>query len=249
MAEPDSTESVTDTEHDNTEANEVDDAQTTDKPAAPVKASPLQRSFLERRKTRDSSRSSTRNVTGSSSASKSSASKSSVTVRRSAADDPKLARLALRAVALLAVVGLLVTALLFGIGRHRIDQRNEWRAEYTSFAQQVLVNLTTLSPKNADQLQKTLLEQTSGKAQQQMQQASDQTIQLIKQGNISTSTTILSSAVTAAEADEGSVIVVYGWTMRPSDPKAEVVSETYRWKVDMRRINDQLKMTNFEWVT
>lgn len=45
------------------------------------------------------------------------------------------------------------------------------------------------------------------------------------------------------------MIVVYGWQMKPEDPKEETIVQTFRWRIDITRINGELKMTNFEWVT
>lgn len=169
-------------------------------------------------------------------------------VRRAGADRGRIKMVGLRVVAGLALIAVIAAAVLFGIGKYRYDQKDELRAEYASFAQQVTVNLTTLTPSNVGQLQKTLLEQTSGYAKQQMEQAVKQTVELVKQGQLSTKTTVLSTAVTRAEPDRGSAIMVFGWTSKPNDPKAEMAVETYRWRVDMTRINGQLKLTNFEWV-
>ena len=72
---------------------------------------------------------------------------------------------------------------------------------------------------------------------------------LISEQNLNTKTTILSDAVTKAEQDEGSVMVVYGWQMDPVEKGEEMTVQTFRWRVDITRINGDLKMTNFEWVT
>ena len=50
-------------------------------------------------------------------------------------------------------------------------------------------------------------------------------------------------------ADEGTVILVYGWQMKPEKPDEQTIVQTFRWRVQITRINDELKMTNFEWVT
>ena len=54
--------------------------------------------------------------------------------------------------------------------------------------------------------------------------------------------------MTKAEPDEGSVIMVFGWEQRSLDGKIPTQVQTFRWRVDMTRINGDLKVTNFEWV-
>ncbi|NMO04727.1 hypothetical protein HH308_26240 [Gordonia sp. TBRC 11910] len=262
MAEPSNSDTVA--EHDKTPSKPV-----ATKPAAPVKASPLQKSFLERRKARETAGAAAAGTMSGAKKSGASASakrdgaaesasisgrvdlqKSAVgrEVRRAGADQGRIRQVGLRILAGVALVAVIAAAVLFGVGKHQYDRKNELRAEYSSFAQQVTVNLTTLTPSNVGQLQKTLLEQTSGYAKQQMEQAVKQTVELVKQGQLSTKTTVLSTAVTRADADRGSAIMVFGWTSKPNDPKQEMAVETYRWRVDMTRINGQLKLTNFEWV-
>ncbi|GAB18521.1 hypothetical protein GOEFS_055_00340 [Gordonia effusa NBRC 100432] len=222
------------------------------KSAVPVKASPLQKSFLERRKTRTRAAEGESRTSAPQAGTRARSSKTasrSGEVRRAAANRDKIIRIGSRVLAGVVLVAVLVLGTLFGIGKYRADQRDELRAEYSAFAEQVTVNLTTLTPSNAGRLQKTLLEQTSGYAKQQMEQAANQTVELVKQGKLNTKTTVLSTAVTRAEPDRGSAIMVFGWTSKPDNPNDELVVETYRWRVDMTRINGQLKMTNFEWVT
>lgn len=263
MAEPDNSDTVT------------EDNKPTSRPV-PVKASPLQKSFLERRKAREGAAKAGGGAEGGPAA----ATKAAATdadgadaattaggrldpwqaapgtrgatgaakVRRSATDPDQVKKIGLRVLAGVALVAVVVVATLFGIGKYRYDQREQLRAEYAAFAEQVTVNLTTLTPSNVDRLQKTLLDETSGYAKQQMEQAVGQTVALVKQGQMSTKTTVLSTAVTRADPDRGSAIMVFGWTSTPKDPKQETAVETYRWRVDMTRINGQLKLTNFEWV-
>lgn len=146
------------------------------------------------------------------------------------------------------VIGVALSA-AFAIGTHRYDTQNELRAEYSTFAKQMIVNLTTLNKDNVDEALKTLEDKTSGKAKQQMQDSMKQAAGLISEQNLNTKTTILSDAVTKAEQDEGSVMVVYGWQMDPVEKGEEMTVQTFRWRVDITRINGDLKMTNFEWVT
>lgn len=143
----------------------------------------------------------------------------------------------------------LAASVLFGVGLRDQDRVESLRAEYSSFARQMVVNLTTLNPDNVDDALKVLQDKTSGRAQQQMQESMKQAVGLVREQNISTETTVLADAVTKAERDEGTVIVVYGWHMDPPEPDAEMVAQTFRWRVQLTRINGELKMTNFEWVT
>ena len=75
-----------------------------------------------------------------------------------------------------------------------------------------------------------------------------QVTDLIRTQNQTVTSSVITDAVTKATDDEGSVIVVYGWEMKSQDPKQETVIQTFRWRVDITRINGDLKMTNFEWV-
>lgn len=153
------------------------------------------------------------------------------------------------AVSVVVIVACTVVAVLAAVGIARHDTKDRLRAEYSDFASQVIVNLTSFSPKTTDNALKTLEQQTSGRARTQISDSIEQVTSLVKSTNVETKTTVLSSAVTNATADEGSVIMVYGWEQRSLDGKAAPEYQTFRWRVDMTRINGQLKMTNFEWVT
>lgn len=147
------------------------------------------------------------------------------------------------------IIALLVTAAVFAIGLNRIDHRNDLRAEYSQFAQQMTVSMTSLNPKNVDAALKTMQDKTSGTAQQRLSQSMSQVVSLVREQNLEVASTVLSDAVTKATDSDGSVIVVYGWQMKPEDPKEETIVQTFRWRIDITRINGELKMTNFEWVT
>ena len=105
-----------------------------------------------------------------------------------------------------------------------------------------------MNPSNVDQVLKTVQEDTSGRVKQQLQDSTQQAVGLVRDTNVETKTSILSEAVTKAEPDEGSVIMVFGWEQRSLDGKIPTQVQTFRWRVDMTRINGDLKVTNFEWV-
>lgn len=147
------------------------------------------------------------------------------------------------------IVACAIVAVVAALGIERQNDRDELRAEYSNFASQVIVNLTSFNPKNTDNALKTLEKQTSGRAKTQISDSIQQVTSLVKSTNVETKATVLSSAVTKATDDEGSVIMVYGWEQRSLDGKAAPEYQTFRWRVDMTRINGELKMTNFEWVT
>ena len=147
------------------------------------------------------------------------------------------------------IVACTVVAVVAGLGIERQSTKDRLRAEYSDFASQVIVNLTSFSPKTTDNALRTLERQTSGRAKTQISESIEQVTSLVKSTNVETRTTVLSSAVTKATDDEGSVIMVYGWEQRSLDGKTEPEYQTFRWRVDVTRINGELKMTNFEWVT
>ena len=148
------------------------------------------------------------------------------------------------------IAGMVVASTLFILGTDKIDERNDLRAEYSAFARQMITNLTTLNPENIDGAIKTFQDSTSGKAMEQTSQSMEQTVNMIKSENVSTKGTVISEAVTASDANAGTVILVSSWEMnQPNVPDQQTVLQTFRWKLDMTRINGQLKLTNFEWVT
>jgi len=161
--------------------------------------------------------------------------------------DPRSALLGIGA-AVLAVVLIAASALL-GIGAYRLQRLNDLRAEYDAFAQQVTVNLTSLNAGNVDNIRKTLLDKTSGTAQQNLELVTQQIITQIEQYGIQTNGEVMSRAVTVADPDYGQVLMVLGWTQRLSNKKDDVERQVFRWKVDMRRINGELKLTKFDWVS
>ncbi|MAU84561.1 MAG: hypothetical protein CME34_22385 [Gordonia sp.] len=153
------------------------------------------------------------------------------------------------AVGVVVLVASVVAAVVFAVGIGRITDEQELRQEYSTFAQQMVVNLTSLNADNVDDAMATLEDKTSGRAHQQMQDSMKQAVSLVRDQNLDTKSTVISDAVTLATADEGTVILVYGWQMKPEKPDEQTIVQTFRWRVQITRINDELKMTNFEWVT
>lgn len=256
MAKPGDTESVVGPgATDKNEEDLISESQNNEvKPPAdakPAKPAPVKSSFLDRRKAREAAGPASKTTAGAKApGAKAAGGKKSTGAGavRSGREGARLRRVALRALAALVLIAVIVVGAVFGVAKHRIDERNDLRAQYAAFAEQVTVNLTSFSPDNVDNLQKTLLEKTSGYAKQQMEQSVSQIVELVKSGKMSTQSHILSTAVTKAEPDSGSAIMVFGWTMKSSDPKDGDAVVTYRWRVDMTRINGEMKFTNFEWV-
>ncbi|MCP2176716.1 Mce-associated membrane protein [Williamsia maris] len=161
-------------------------------------------------------------------------------------------------VAVVLVVGLVVASVLFAMGTNRIDDRAAQRAQYSAFARQMIVNLTSLSPTTIDQVTNTFETKTSGKALEQLQQSLQQTTDLVKSQGVTTKGTILSDAVVDSDADSATVMLVSGWTMNTPPPAAGAaapptdqgpVVQTFRWKLSITMINGDMKMTDIEWVT
>ncbi len=146
------------------------------------------------------------------------------------------------------VIALVVASVLLFVGAYRLQQRNDLRAEYDAFAQQVTVNLTSLNKTNVDDIRKTLLDKTSGTAYENLEAVTQQIISQIEQHGIQTQGRVLSSAVTQAKPDYGQVLMVLGWTQRIGNESGDVESQVFRWRVEMRRINGVLKPTKFDWV-
>ncbi|WP_290706275.1 MULTISPECIES: hypothetical protein [Gordonia] len=145
-------------------------------------------------------------------------------------------------------VVLVVASVLLAVGAHRLQQRQDLRAEYDSFAQQVTVNLTSLNKSNVDDIRKTLLDKTSGTAYENLEMVTQQIISQIEQFGIQTQGRVLSSAVTLADPDYGKVLMVLGWTQRIGNGAGDIESQVFRWRVEIRRINGALKLTKFDWV-
>ncbi|WP_244970754.1 hypothetical protein [Gordonia jinghuaiqii] len=151
-------------------------------------------------------------------------------------------------VSIVVIVVCAVASVVFALGVSRQDELNDLRAEYSTFASQVLVNLTSMNPDNVDKTLTSVQEDTSGKVKQEVQNNIQQVAELVRDGKLETRSLILSSAVTKAEPDEGSVIMVFGWNQRSLDGEVPSQEKVFRWRVDMTRINGDLKMTDFEWV-
>ena len=148
------------------------------------------------------------------------------------------------------ISGMVVASTLFIKGTNEIDETNDLRAEYSAFASQMITNLTTLNAENIDGAIKTFQDSTSGKAMEQTSQSMAQTVNMIKSENVSTKGTVISEAVTESDPNAGTVILVSSWEMnQPNVAEQQTVLQTFRWKLEITRINGQLKLTNFEWVT
>lgn len=151
-------------------------------------------------------------------------------------------------VGIVLIVVCAVASVVFALGIARQDQQNDLRAEYSAFASQVLINLTSMNPDTVDQTLKSVQDDTSGKVKQEVQNNIQQVASLVRDGKLETKLIILSSAVTRSEPDEGSVIMVFGWHQQSLDGQTPAQDKVFRWRVDMTRINGELKMTDFEWV-
>lgn len=148
------------------------------------------------------------------------------------------------------IAAMAVASTFFVLGTNKIDERNDLRGEYSAFARQMVTNLTTLDPQNIDASIKSFQDDTSGKAMEQVGQSVQQTVNMIKSENVSTKGTVISEAVTASDANSATVIMVFGWEMnQPNVTDQQTVLQTFRWKLEITRINGELKLTNVEWVT
>ncbi|WP_299576470.1 hypothetical protein [uncultured Williamsia sp.] len=147
--------------------------------------------------------------------------------------------------AILVIAGLAAVSVFFAVSTSRIDDRAAQRAEYVAFARQMVVNLTSLSPSTVDSTLDEFRRDASGKALEDTSQTLQQTVDLIKSQNVTTKGTILADAVVSSDADQATVLIVSGWTMNNPQP----VVQTFRWKVTVSRIDGQMKLTGYEWVT
>ena len=147
--------------------------------------------------------------------------------------------------AVLVIAALAAVSVVFAVGTSRIDDRAAQRAEYVAFARQMVVNLTSLSPSTVDSTLDEFRRDASGKALEDTSQTLQQTVDLIKSQNVTTKGTVLADAVVSSDADQATVLIVSGWTMNNPQP----VVQTFRWKVTVSRIDGQMKLTGYEWVT
>ena len=177
--------------------------------------------------------------------------------RRSSVKAPVSASPSAKKVLLPAIAGIVAAVVLiasvvltagFLVGSSRIDDNRELRTSYDQFAQEVVIKMTTLNKENADSMYKFMQEHTSGRAQQQFRDSMKQATDLIRADDMKTTTTIAASAVEDADEDAGSVLVVFVWQgIAPEAPQQPDI-QTFRARISITRINDDLKMTNFEWV-
>ncbi|MGJ0118036.1 hypothetical protein ACQ7HM_02415 [Williamsia sp. MIQD14] len=186
--------------------------------------------------------------------------RSAVTTVRSGVDRSRLGMSLAGGVGAVVLVALIVASTLFAVNTSSIDDASAQRAQYSAFARQMIVNLTSLSPTTIDTAVDTFQNDTSGKALQQLQDTMQQTTDLIKTQGVSTKGTILSDAVVASDADSATVLIVSGWTMKNPPPAQgsaavppvtgdDTVVQTFRWKVVVTKINGAMKLTDIEWVT
>ncbi|ALG85925.1 hypothetical protein [Gordonia phthalatica] len=166
---------------------------------------------------------------------------------RDAGDRSAWTLIAVASTAFLLVAGVVLST-VFGVQYYHIKKDRELRAEYSTFAQNMVVSMFTLNPDNADQMYKNVMANTSGRAKQMFQENMKNTAKMIREGDMVTKTTVLADAVSKATADEGSVLIVLDWTGHPKkDPKA-AQSASFRLRVDITRINGEPKMTYLDWV-
>lgn len=157
----------------------------------------------------------------------------------------RVAAVALGAVLLIAG---LVGSVVFAVGLQRAAHERDLRAEYTAFARQVVVQMTTLDAENADAMYELALKQTSGRAQQVFKENMKTVSAMIREADAVTKSTVITEAVSEANDTEGTVLMVIGWESRDKAGKQEPLYQTFRFRVGMTRINDELKATDLEFV-
>ncbi len=155
--------------------------------------------------------------------------------------------IAVAAGAVVLIAGL-VGSFVFAAGLQRAAHERDLRAEYTAFARQVVVQMTTLDAENADAMYELAMKQTSGRAQQVFKENMKTVAEMIRQADAVTKTTVLTEAVSEADDTEGTVLMVIGWESRDKAGKQEPMYQTFRFRVGMTRINDELKATDLEFV-
>ncbi|MFZ2512467.1 MAG: hypothetical protein WAW85_15420, partial [Gordonia sp. (in: high G+C Gram-positive bacteria)] len=146
------------------------------------------------------------------------------------------------------LIGGLVSSVVFAVGLQRSSHERDLRAEYTAFARQVVVQMTTLDAENADAMYELALKKTSGRAQQVFKENMKTVSAMIREADAVTKTTVITEAVSAADDTEGTVLMVIGWESRDKAGKQEPLYQTFRFRVGMTRINDELKATDLEFV-
>ncbi|MCF8589606.1 hypothetical protein [Gordonia liuliyuniae] len=152
------------------------------------------------------------------------------------------------ALGVIVLVAAVVLSVVFATASARIDDKRELRAEYDQFAQEVVVKLTTLNKDNADSMLDFMNKHTSGRALQEMRESMKQATDLIREDDMKTKTTVVASAVEKADEDTGSVLVVFVWESTAPEAPDKPVIETFRSRIDITQINDDMKLTNYEWV-
>lgn len=167
---------------------------------------------------------------------------------RSTLDRGKTLRLVAMLLGAVVLIGGIVASTFFGIALSRTQDERALRAEYATFARQVVVQMTTLNADNADEMYKTAMEKTSGRAQQVFRDNMKQVTDLVRKGDAVTKTTVLVDAVSKAQPNEGTVLMVVGWESRSKDGKQEPMFQTFRYEVGITRINGDLKLTDLEFV-
>ena len=145
------------------------------------------------------------------------------------------------------LIACVVLSAFFLVATARIHHTQELRDEYSSFAERTVTRLLTLDADNADEMYDFAMTETSGRAQQMFRDNMKQVADLVRQGDAKTETKVLAEGISRADDAEGTALMVIGWADKTASPEQPVLL-TYRWKVDMTRINGDLKLTNLEFV-
>lgn len=152
-----------------------------------------------------------------------------------------------KAAVALALIALIAASVFFAIASARINHDRALRDEYAAFADRTVTKLLTLDPSNADAMYDFAVNESSGRAQQMFRDNMKNVADLVRNSDAKTEMRVLANAVEEASDQEGTALMVVGWsdkTVNPSEP----VLLTYRWKVEMTRINGALKVTDLEFI-
>ena len=168
-----------------------------------------------------------------------------------AADEPRR-RLSVLRIGLIAgsIIILSVGGLTswLGLRAFHSHQKEQQRELFAQVGRQGALNLTTIDWQHADSDVKRILDSATDAFYDDFSKRSGPFIELVKQSQVKTVSTVTESGLESADADKAQVLVALS-VQTSNAGVAEQIPRAWRMRIFVHKVGDQVKVSNVEFVT
>lgn len=134
-----------------------------------------------------------------------------------------------------------------GFGTYRSHQAQAQRSQFLQVARQGALNLTTIDWQNADTDVQRILDGATGEFYDEFSRRSQPFIEVLKKAQAKTVGTITGAGLESEE--DGSAQALVSLAVRTSDASAtDQVPRSWRMRISVQKVDDEMKVSNVEFV-